>query len=210
MRGRPYYEEPEYHKYLLSRERRELFSPESILAQIKWPGVKELLDFGIGNGFYLPLFYKHMSPQTNIWGAECQELLIDYLLQIKIKDKLENFIPFYIERTEHPLLPDWIPEPDLIFCSCVLSTFADPALAIKGIGRSLNTNGVIIIIDWEKIEAPSGPEVTQKVSLDRMKYFITDAGYKITRMLKSVKYLYAMEIIKDPDKKHESVLFQEF
>lgn len=207
MRGRPYYEEPEYHEYLLSRERRELFAPDVLLSQIRWNNVKDLLDFGMGNGFFLTLFYKYITKETNVWGAECQEELIDYTLSLKLKENLENFIPFYSERTEHPLLPDWIPGMDLIFCSCVLSTFADPALAIRGIGRSLTENGSILILDWEKMEAPSGPEISQKVSADRMKFFISDAGYEISRTLKTSKYLYALEIIRDPEKKEQSPLY---
>ena len=41
MRGRPYYEEPDFHLYLLSRERRELFPRQALLAQIQWQGGDE-------------------------------------------------------------------------------------------------------------------------------------------------------------------------
>ncbi len=205
MRGLPYYEEPEYHKYLLSAARAELFPPTQILSQLNWQGVKNVLDFGMGNGYFLTHFYRHAEPETHIWGAECQEILIDYCLKLKVKEKFENFIPFFIERTEHPLLPDWIPPMDLIFCSCSLSTFADPALAIQGIGRALNMDGRIIILDWEKTQSPSGPDIVQKISQIRMKYFVEDAGFRIIRQLKTNQYLYAMEIGKDPDKEHEEV-----
>jgi len=212
MRGESYYTEPSFHKYLLSSARSELFPPDEILPQIHWGDVQDLLDFGMGNGYFLPHFYKVISPDTSVWGAECQEELIDYCLQVKIKEKLERFIPFYIDRTEHPLLPDWIPPMDLIFCSCVLSTFADPALAISGIGRGLSPNGRIVLIDWERIEAPSGPDVAQKVSFNRMRYFVEDAGYRILRRLKINTYVYGMEIQSDPDKSanEDQVLMRDY
>jgi SAM-dependent methyltransferase len=196
MRGLAYYEEPEFHRFLLSRERREIFPLDRILSQIQWEGVSELLDFGMGNGYFLPGFYSHAAPDCSIWGAECQEQLIDYVLQVKVKEDLQRLIPFYTERTEHPLLPDWIPEMDLIFCSCVMSTFADPALAIRGIGRSMRNDGRMVIVDWEKVEAPHGPAVGQKISKDRMNFFIEDAGYFVSHQLKGGKYYYAMEIQK--------------
>lgn len=203
MRGLPFYEEILYHEYLLSRERKELFPRDELLSQIKWTGVRDLLDFGMGNGYFLSSFYKHMEPEINLWGAECQESLIDYTLSLKVKEKWNGFIPFYIEKTEHPLLPDWIPAMDMIFCSCVLSTFADPALAIRGIGRSLKLEGRIVVIDWAKVEAPSGPEIGQKVSRDRMHYFVEDAGFKIIRTLETTEFVYAMEIAKDFKKRED-------
>lgn len=193
MRGRPYYEEEEYHKYLLSRERKELF-PQTTLDQISFEGLENVLDFGMGNGYFLPHLMKRMPPGAFLWGAECQEILIDQALQRKVREGISNFIPFYLERTEHPLMPDWIPAMDLVFCSCVLSTFADPSLAIQGVARILKPGRSIIILDWEKVEAPSGPEVDQKVSRDRMLYFIEDSGFVVFRTLKANPYIYALEI----------------
>ncbi len=209
MRGRPYYEEPEYHKYLLSAARKEIFPPDALISQIKWSGVQEFLDFGMGNGYFIPAFYRHMDKEARIWGAECQEILIDAVLRMKAKESLQNLIPFHTERTEHPLLPDWIPEMDLIFCSCVLSTFADPSLALRGVSRAMKPNASIIVIDWERVDAPSGPETGQKVSQERMKFFMEDAGFKVARNLKTNKYLYAFELVRDPDKYQAQTRFMD-
>lgn len=210
MRGLPYYEEPEYHKYLLSAARGELFPPDPLLSQISWEGVENLLDFGMGNGYFLPHFYKYIGKDCQVWGAECQEILIDATLKMKVDEDFQNFIPFHTPRTEHPLLPDWIPEMDLIFCSCTLSTFADPSLAIHGIGRSLNTDGKIIIIDWERMDSPSGPELAQKISKDRMEYFIEEADYRVDRNLKTNPYIYGMIISPRQQKKSYPAPIDEF
>ena len=203
MRGLPYYEEPEYHKFLTSRARRELYPGDQILSQLRWENIEHMLDFGMGPAYFLPAFKAHLSEEAWIWGAECQEVLIDFVLSTKNKENITNFIPFFVERTEHPLLPDWIPPMDLIFCSCVLSTFADPALAIRGISRSLREDASIVIIDWEKVKAPAGPGIEQKVSRDRMTYFIEDAGFKVVRTLKTSKFVYGLEVLRNPD--YESV-----
>ncbi|MBX7057297.1 MAG: class I SAM-dependent methyltransferase [Leptospirales bacterium] len=203
MRGRPYYEEPEFHDYLLSRERRDLFPVRSLLSQIKWEGVENLLDFGSGNGYFLRGLLEVLPENASVWGAECQEDLIDYCLSQKVKEGIERFTPFYTERTEHPLLPDWLPEFDMAFCACVLSTFADPAMAIRGVGRSVKNDGRMIILDWERVEAPSGPEIGQKVSKDRMLFFVRDAGYRLVRTLKANSYTYLLEIEKGDEAREE-------
>jgi len=199
MRGLPYYEEPNYHHYLLSPARKELFPVESILSAIPWQTSEQVMDFGIGNGYFLDGLLKCTAPNGHVWGAESQELLIDYLLRRKVTENIERFTPFYVERTEHPLLPDWIAMMDLIFCSIVLSTFADPTLPIKSIGRAMKPNGKIVIIDWERVDAPSGPPIVQKMSFDRMKYCIGEAGCRIIKEWKVNPYLYGFIIEKIPE-----------
>lgn len=199
MRGLPYYEEEWYHEYLLSPERKEIFPPAKILSLISFENMENILDFGMGNGLFLPGLHSSTT-DAHIWGAECQEVLIDQTLYRKVNEKLNRFTPFFNEKNEHPLLPEWLPDMDLILCSCVLSTFANPSLAIRGIGRTLTENGRMIIIDWERVEAPSGPEVNQKVSGDRMKYFIEDAGFQVKRELTINSYFYGFEVVLDPTK----------
>lgn len=208
MRGLPYYEEEWYHQYLLSPERKEIYPVEVILNQISFRGIKNILDFGMGNGFLIPFLLNRMESDAHLWGTDCQEILIDETLYHKVKEGYERFTPFFNEKNEHPLLPEWLPELDLIFCSLVLSVFANPSLAIRGIGRSLSDKGRIVIIDWERMEAPSGPEITQKVSRDRMLYFIEEAGYNIIKHLKINSYFYGMEIVPDPDRALRDESFQ--
>ncbi len=208
MRGLAYYEEEWFHEYLLSPERKEIFPPDLIMEQIPWKGIQNFLDFGMGNGFFLPYILNRLEPEAHVWGAECQELLIDQTLYNKVKDGIDNFTPFYNEKNEHPLLPEWLPSMDLILCSCVLSLFANPSLAIRGIGRSLSDYGKMVVLDWEKTEAPSGPEITQKVSSDRMMYFINDAGFKIINTLKINKYFYGFVIVYDPDSEIRDTSYQ--
>jgi SAM-dependent methyltransferase len=197
VRGSDYYEEEWFHDYLLSPLRREIFPPSLILDQISFEGVTNMLDFGMGNGFFVPHLLKRLPGNATLYGAECQELMIDMVLHQKVIDNYQNFIPFFQEKNEHPLLPDWLPDMELILCSCVLSVFANPSLALQGVGRNLARDGRIIVLDWDKVEAPSGPEITQKISLDRMKYFIEDAEFSITRTLKINRYFYGMEIVKN-------------
>lgn len=208
MRGTPYYEETQYHRYMLSRERRELFAPEFLIGQVDLSSVEQLLDFGCGNGFFVPYLQAVLPVQSHIWGAESQELLIDYTLRWKIKEGIERFTPFYVERTEHPLLPDWIPDPDLIFCSCVLSTFADPSLAISGIGRSLKNDGRILLLDWHRTQLPdNGPGDIPRMSQNRMQYCIEDAGFETIRQLQAGPYLYFLELEKGAKAKQEKNQF---
>lgn len=201
MRGLSYYyEDPRYHEFLLSPQRRELFPVDKIFQQIPWKGVKNVLDFGMGNGYFLNAFFSFGESDIFVWGAECQEVLIDFTLKRKVKENIKNFIPFYVEKTEYPLLPEWIPEMDMVFASCVLSTFENPTTGILGTARVLKPEGLFVIIDWEKEVTPYGPDVSQKVSSERMLYCITEAGFKVIKKLEIHPAIYGFLAKKDPEK----------
>ena len=89
-----------------------------------------------------------------------------------------------------------------------MSTFADPTLALRGIGRVLREDRPVVVIDWERRESPTGPELQQKVSRDRMEYFIDEAGYNIANRLRINEFVYGMVMYKDPEKFEETVYYQ--
>ncbi|MCB1174490.1 MAG: methyltransferase domain-containing protein [Leptospiraceae bacterium] len=196
MQGRTYYEDPEYLRYLLSRERHEIFSIQRILDPIDWQSVENLLDFGMGPGFFSAALLKRLPKDAWLWGSECQETLIDRMLKRRTDEGLERITLFHTERTEHPLLPDWIPDPDIIFCSCVMSTFADPSLAISGIGRKLKNDGYMYLLDWERIESPAGPPLVARVSSKRMQYSIEEAGFEVYNEIELNEWLYYYQLRK--------------
>ncbi|MCB1171125.1 MAG: hypothetical protein KDK25_12355, partial [Leptospiraceae bacterium] len=72
----------------------------------------------------------------------------------------------------------------------------------------LKENRPVVVLDWERREAPSGPELIQKVSRDRMEYFIDEAGYNINQRLRINDFVYGMVLLKDPQKFEETVYYQ--
>jgi len=189
-----YYESGTYREFLLSSRRREICNPEVIFREFPIKGCQNIIDFGIGNGFFLPDILKIIGPEAWLWGGECQQDLIDLLLQRKLKESIPNFTPFYIEKSDHPLLPEWIPRPEIIFTSLCLSTFPNPGLAMDGLIQSMNQDGRLVIIDWAKVEYHEGPKVKDKVSLDKMKFLAEDYNLDIVKSLRISEYMYAMEV----------------
>ena len=72
MRGLPFYENPEYHRYLLSQARADLFPVSRILNQLPMYDTLDVLDFGMGNGYFLDGFLKQLPEEGHVWGADLQ------------------------------------------------------------------------------------------------------------------------------------------
>lgn len=193
MHSGDYYKDPWYHEYLLSSERRNIFPYDKIFHGVDWGNITNLLDFGAGNGYYYPTFYKYLPNECKIWAGECQEELIDQILSRKVKGKWKRLTPFYIEHSEFPLIPDWLPPMDIAFCSCVLSTFANPSLAIEGISRCLVDHGRILIVDWHKKNTSNGPSIEEKIPPEKMISFLEKVCYSIIQRRDINDYVYLIE-----------------
>jgi len=189
-----FYESHAYRNFLLSQARREICNPEDIFREFPIKNAENILDFGIGNGFFLGEILKRIAPTSWLWAAECQQDLIDFLLQKKLKSQIPNFTPFFMEKNDHPILPEWIPKPDIIFSSLCISTFPNPGLAMDGLVQSLPADGRLIVIDWAKVEHPDGPKVKDKVSLDKMKFLAEDFHLDIVKSVRISEFFYAMEL----------------
>ncbi|TGN17687.1 SAM-dependent methyltransferase [Leptospira idonii] len=192
-----YYRSLKYQEYLISSHRREVCSPEDVYSFFNWKGLQNLVDFGSGLGFYFTEFRKWF-PHAWIWAGECQQDIIDKILRRKLLEGLENITPFYIDQSDHPLLPEWVPVPEIIFASLSLSTFPNPGLAMDGLIRSMKAGGRLFIVDWSKTESGFGPKINEKISLDKMKFLAEEYKLEVTKSGRISEYFYGMEVKASP------------
>lgn len=190
-----YYESMKYQEFLVSSKRKEICEPSVIFESFKIDKVRNLVDFGIGLGFFIPYYFKYLPKDAWVWGIDYQQDLLDLLLQKKINDEIERFTPFYLDKSDHPILPEWTPTPDCIFSSMCLSTFVDPGLAMDGLIRSMKQGGRLIIVDWIKTEFTHGPPIKDKISFDKMKFLAEDYKLDIVKTLRVSEFVYALEVV---------------
>lgn len=189
-----YYEDFQYQEFLLSSRRRNLCNPEKVMQNISLKGARNVVDFGMGLGFFIPHLQQKMDKDAWLWGVECQADLIDLVLKKKVEQNIKNFSTVFLEKSDTPLLPQWIPIPDIIFASLSLSTFPNPGLAMDGLIRSMKEGGKLIILDWAKLEHSEGPAIKEKVSLDKMKYLAELYHLKITNQFILSEFVYGLEV----------------
>ncbi|MDX1957694.1 MAG: class I SAM-dependent methyltransferase [Leptospiraceae bacterium] len=194
-----YYEDLKFQEFLLSSRRKAICPPEKIMKEVNLKGCKNVVDFGMGLGFFIPYLKQKMDKDAWLWGVECQPEIIDLTLKRKIEMNLENFSTVYLDKTDHPLLPSWIPAPDVIFAALSLSTFPNPGLAMDGLIRSMKPNGKLYVIDWSKTEHPDGPAIKEKISLDKMKYLAELYNLEVANTFTVSEFFYGLEVIAGED-----------
>ncbi|MCB1142881.1 MAG: methyltransferase domain-containing protein [Leptospiraceae bacterium] len=192
-----YYEDIKYQEFLLSSRRKNICNPEKVMNNFSLKGAVNVVDFGMGLGYFTPYLLNKMDKYSHLWGIECQPELIDQVLKKKVEKNIENFSTVYLDKTDHPLLPQWIPVPDVIFASLSLSTFPNPGLAMDGLIRSMVPGGKLIVLEWSKTEHPEGPGIRDKVSTDKMKYLAEIYNIKVTNSFLVSEYIYGLELRAD-------------
>jgi ubiquinone/menaquinone biosynthesis C-methylase UbiE len=161
---------------------------------ISLKNAKNVVDFGMGLGYFIPFLQQKMESEAWLWGVECQAELIDIVLKKKVESNIKNFSTVYLEKSDSPLLPNWIPLPDVIFASLSLSTFPNPGLAMDSLIRSMKPGGRLIVIDWAKIDYIEGPAIKEKVSLDKMKYLAELYNLTILNQFIKSEVIYGLEV----------------
>ncbi len=194
-----YYYDPEYQNFLLSSRRRDLTPAEVVFKHFSLKDVQNIVDFGMGLGFWTESLLKSIHKEGWVWGAECNQDFLDEVLHWKNREDISRFTPFYMEKADRPLLPEWIPVPDVVFASLVLSTFADPGQAMDGLIRSMKKGGRLIVLDWVKNEYPIGPRINDKISLDKMKFLAELYKLEVVKTVRVSENVYGLEIQSGPE-----------
>ncbi|TGK20941.1 SAM-dependent methyltransferase [Leptospira fluminis] len=189
-----YYYDPEYQNFLLSSKRREITPPELVFKHFPMKDVMNVVDFGMGLGFWTEHLLKSIHKEGWVWGAECNQDLLDEILHRKNQEDIKRFTPFYMEKADRPLLPEWIPVPEVVFASLVLSTFPDPGQAMDGLIRSMKKGGKLIVLDWVKNEFPLGPKINDKISLDKMRFLAEQYRLEVVKTVRIGENVYGLEI----------------
>jgi ubiquinone/menaquinone biosynthesis C-methylase UbiE len=204
-----YYEDIKYQNFLLSSRRKIVTLPEKVMNQIQLSDATNVVDFGIGKGFFIPYLLKKMNKDAHLWGIDYQEEILDYVLKKRIDENILNFTALHMDKTDHPLLPNWIPLPEVIFTSMCLSTFSDPGLAMDGLIRSLKEGGRLYVIDWSKVEFAEGPAIKDKISIDKMKYLAELYKLEVTNTFTINEFSYGLEVIAGPEFKSQFYDYRE-
>ncbi|MCX8000140.1 MAG: SAM-dependent methyltransferase, partial [Leptospiraceae bacterium] len=103
----------------------------------------------------------------------------------------------------------WVPVPEYIFASLSISTFANPGLAMDGLVRSMKPNGKLIIVDWSKTEYPIGPNIKEKVSLDKMKYLAELYNLEIIKTFIVSEFFYGLIVQAGPNFERKNYYYRE-
>jgi len=148
-------------------ESREAFSArEQVLkaCEIK-PGMK-VADVGAGTGFYSKLFSQSVGDGGWVYAVDISPRFLEHITQRMKRDKIENVTAVYCRDDSVDLPPNSV---DVVFVCDTYHHFEFYARTLASIHRALTKDGVLVIVDFERIPGISREWVLNHVRCGKSK-----------------------------------------
>ncbi len=156
-----------------SDERDAYQKPKEVLDYIGGLSGKKVIDIGAGSGYFS---VKLAGRGAQVIAADVNEEFQEYIRLRIAQEGLK-------ERIEPRLIPYDSPklEPNEVDMALIVNTYhhiQDRVPYFSEVKEGLKKSGELIVIDFFKVEAPVGPPVDHKLSMDVVIDELKKAGYK--------------------------------
>lgn len=173
--------------YVDETERRKWQNPEAIFTELGIkPGIT-FMDIGCGEGFFTLPAAHMIGSGGKIYALDENAEAIELLKKKAIAEGLENLV-LKVGTAEDTLLCEGCA--DVIFFGIVLHDFKDPAKVLENAYRMLKPGGLLINLDWKKMNMSFGPPMSIRFDEATASQMIGVAGFKIESIKESGLYHY--------------------
>jgi ubiquinone/menaquinone biosynthesis C-methylase UbiE len=134
-------------------ESREIYRERERVAEaagIK-PGMA-IADIGAGSGFFTELFARRVGPSGKVYAVDINEEFVERIDQRAKANGLANVTTVLCTDKDAKLPPASI---DLAFVCDTYHHFEYPARTLASIRRALRPGGVLVVIDFERVDGKS-------------------------------------------------------
>ena len=118
-------------------------------------GVKEgmaIADVGAGTGLYTRLFATQAGPKGRVFAVDIAAKFVDHVVASSREAKLNNVVGIVCKADSSELPENSV---DLVFICDTYHHFEFPQSTMKSIHSALRPEGVVCLIDFERIEGTS-------------------------------------------------------
>ncbi|MGE3707300.1 MAG: class I SAM-dependent methyltransferase [Vicinamibacterales bacterium] len=141
------------------------------------PGM-HVADVGAGSGFFTRLMAERVGPRGTAYGVEVSGLLVAHIERTARAHGLTN-VKAVLGSPASPNLPP--ASVDLVLVADAYHHFEYPREMLRGIKDALRPDGVLWLIDFDRIPGVSHPFILQDVRADRATFVreFADAGFEL-------------------------------
>ncbi|MCJ7762825.1 class I SAM-dependent methyltransferase, partial [Candidatus Bathyarchaeota archaeon] len=134
---------------------------------------------GCGDGFFSLLVAKIVGGKGKVYAVDTDDSAIE---RLKSKAKAKNLknITALVGKAEETVFCKECA--DFIFYSMVLHDFYDPDKVLKNAREMLKPDGLLVDLDWKKIDIPFGPPVSIKFSEEYASSLIQSQGFTVANV----------------------------
>lgn len=191
----PHRFDPKNRAALFSSERQKRLPPQPVIKALNLKPGLTLLDIGAGTVYFTLPALKKLGKKGTIIAVDIEsEMLKD--LERKLPPNTGN-VQLLQARAEKIPLPAAIA--DRILMALVLHEVGNKTAALLEARRLLKPEGVLVVVEWEKVKPPPGPPIRERISQTQLKKLTRSAGFALChhQQLNPFHYLAIFEPIPD-------------
>ncbi|TKD70906.1 class I SAM-dependent methyltransferase [Pseudalkalibacillus hwajinpoensis] len=156
---------------LLDPKRREIISPEQVIAHLDIKATDHVADFGAGNGYFtLPL----AEATEKVYAVDIEKQMLDLLRKRAAETGGADGIEYVVSSLEEVNLADHVA--DKAVAAFVIHEVPDLTKAFQEFKRIIKPGQKLLVLEWEAIEMDMGPPLHERISSEKMKKIFEENG----------------------------------
>jgi ubiquinone/menaquinone biosynthesis C-methylase UbiE len=167
--------------------RRSWYNPEAIL---KAAGLRKgtvFVDVGCGEGFFTMLAAQTVGETGKVYAVDVDVSAIEKLKRKAAENGLKN-VHAVAGKAEETIFCEKCA--DIVFYSMDLHDFNDPVKVLRNAKQMLKPSGLLVDLDWKKMDMPFGPPVEIRFNERHVQTLMEQAGLKVDSLKEAGRYHY--------------------
>lgn len=185
---------PKHMHMLDNPERRRILPPIETLKKLGFKPTDVMVDIGAGVGYFTIPSLQITDSKVETYAIDTSKEMLDHLKQRELEITGKSHIQTVLTDEYDVKLSESVVTFALMVN--VLHEIDDKKRFINEIKRILNVHGKLAIIDWQKIETPSGPPLFHRISLEETKSLLQELGFSVVSDMKFGDEFYGVVAVK--------------
>jgi len=178
-------------KFLMSEERKQWHSPETILKEIEITKGMTIADLGSGPGFFTIPMAQITGEEGLVYAVDSNQTMLNGLKENISKSDVN---PKIIKIVKNDVCHTEIPKEsvDIILFANILHEIEDKKEFFQEVRRISKPTAYIVDVDWKKIKTEYGPPFKDRLSEDEANQVLAENGFSVIKQVEAGPYHYEL------------------
>lgn len=165
--------------------RRSWYNPNVVLSELR-EGMT-FVDVGSGDGYFSLLAAKKIGASGKVYAVDVDASGVEKLNRKAEEEKLKNIVAAVGRAEDTVFCKDCT---DIVFFSMDLHDFEDPVKVLANAHEMLKPSGMLVDLDWKKIQMEFGPPERIRFSEEKVAQLLAETGFKVESRQEAGPYHY--------------------
>lgn len=159
--------------------RRKMLPPNEIVKGLNIKVGKSVADIGCGIGYFTIPLAKELGKGGKVYAVDINPLMLEETNKRVEEEKLTNVEIIQSEENSFRLNDSSV---DIVFTSTVFHEVDSPEKFLEECKRILREDGILIILDWNRVEEEFGPPIHRRIDVELVKKYVIESNLNINEI----------------------------